>query len=36
MGKVLVFEGAGWQGADSSIESGVGNCRIRTSLLYYF
>jgi hypothetical protein len=26
----LVFEGAGWDKAESSINSGVGNCRIRT------
>lgn len=28
----LVFEGAGWDGADISKESGVGNCRIRTRI----
>lgn len=30
--KTLIFEGAGWEGADSSIQSGVGNCRIRTRI----
>lgn len=28
----LIFEGAGWEGAESSIKSGVGNCRIRTRI----
>jgi hypothetical protein len=28
----LIFEGAGWEKADSSIKSGVGNCRIRTRI----
>lgn len=32
MTKTLIFEGAGWDKADSSIQSGVGNCRIRTRL----
>jgi hypothetical protein len=32
MSKTLLFEGAGWSGADSSINSGVGNCRIRTRI----
>jgi hypothetical protein len=30
--KTLIFEGAGWEKADSSINSGVGNCRIRTRI----
>lgn len=30
--KTLIFEGAGWEEAESSIISGVGNCRIRTRL----
>jgi hypothetical protein len=30
--KTLIFEGAGWEGAESSIKSGVGNCRIRTRI----
>ena len=30
--KTLIFEGAGWDGASSSINSGVGNCRIRTRI----
>ena len=30
--KTLIFEGAGWDGAESGIESGVGNCRIRTRI----
>lgn len=30
--KTLIFEGAGWEDADISIESGVGNCRIRTRI----
>lgn len=30
--KTLIFEGAGMEGADSSILSGVGNCRIRTRI----
>jgi hypothetical protein len=28
----LIFEGAGWEKAESSIKSGVGNCRIRTRI----
>lgn len=31
-GNTLIFEGAGWEGAESSIKSGVGNCRIRTRI----
>lgn len=30
--KTLIFEGAGWEKAESSIVSGVGNCRIRTRI----
>lgn len=30
--KTLIFEGAGWEEAESSILSGVGNCRIRTRI----
>lgn len=30
--KTLIFEGAGWEKAESSIKSGVGNCRIRTRI----
>lgn len=30
--KTLIFEGAGWSGAEASIKSGVGNCRIRTRI----
>lgn len=30
--KTLIFEGAGWAGADSSKATNVGNCRIRTKL----
>jgi len=30
--KTLVFEGAGWDGAEVSTKSGVGNCRIRTRI----
>lgn len=32
MMKTLIFEGAGWEKAESSVNSGVGNCRIRTRL----
>lgn len=31
MDKVLYFEGAGWENCDTSKNSGVGNCRIRTA-----
>lgn len=30
--KTLIFEGAGWEGADTSKATDVGNCRIRTRL----
>lgn len=30
--KTLIFEGAGWEKAESGVVSGVGNCRIRTKL----
>ncbi|OME55409.1 hypothetical protein BSK59_13095 [Paenibacillus odorifer] len=30
--KTLIFEGAGWEIAESAIVSGVGNCRIRTRI----
>lgn len=30
--KTLIFEGAGWEKAESGIVSGVGNCRIRTRI----
>jgi hypothetical protein len=32
MSKTLIFEGAGWEKAESGIKSGVGNCRIRTRI----
>jgi glutaredoxin-related protein len=32
MNKTLIFEGAGWEKAESSVISGVGNCRIRTRI----